>query len=281
MSAEFSMRENAPQLWRKQFPFPDAQSHKYSRGVALIRGGAEMTGATRLAARAAQRMGAGLVILAAPSAALPIYAESLESVIVRPCDTENEWQALIDDARQPVLLIGPGLGLGEAQRREVLLALQAKRPTVLDADALTNFAVAPEELFASMHSDCVLTPHEGEFARLFPAFKGDKAARAYEAGKRAGCVVLLKGAETVVASGDEVVVNHNAPPWLATAGAGDVLAGMIAGLMAQKMPAFWAATAAAWAHGRIASLHGPGLIAEDIVEGIPAFLREIRAVKSS
>lgn len=275
MSAGFPIQENVPPLWRECFPFPDAQSHKYSCGVALMRGGGAMTGAARLAARAAQRMGAGLVTLAVPFAALPIYAESLESVIVKPCDTENEWQALIGDARQPVLLIGPGLGLGAAQRREVLLALKAKRPTVLDADALTNFAAVPEELFASLHGDCVLTPHEGEFARLFPDLIGEKAARAYEAAKRAGCVVLLKGAETVIASGCEAVVNHNAPPWLATAGAGDVLAGMILGLIAQKMPVFWAAAAAAWAHGRIASLHGPGLIAEDIVEGIPAFLREL------
>ncbi len=273
MSGALSILENEPRLWRKLFPFPDAQSHKYSRGTALIRGGAVMTGAARLAARAAQRMGAGLVTLAAPSVALPIYAKALESVIVRPCDTAAEWQALLDDARQPALLIGPGLGIGEAQRKEVLQALAVKRPTVLDADALTNFADAPEALFSQVHGECVMTPHEGEFARLFPRLKGEKTARACAAAEQAGCVVLLKGAETVVAFGQEAVVNHNAPPWLATAGAGDVLAGMILGLIAQKMPVFWAAAAAAWAHGRIAALHGPGLIAEDVVEGIPELIK--------
>ncbi len=267
---------NAPELWRKLFPFPDAQSHKYSRGTALIRGGAVMTGAARLAARAAQRVGAGLVTLAAPSPALAIYARALESVIVRPCDTAQEWQALIDDARLPALLIGPGLGLGALQKAEVLRALAAKRPIVLDADALSNFADTPDALFEQTHKMCVLTPHEGEFARLFRQTEEDKPTRAFAAAKRAGCVVLLKGAETVIASGDGIVVNHNAPPWLATAGSGDVLAGLILGLVAQKMPVFWAAAAAAWMHGRIAALHGPGLIAEDIVEGIPAVLTEIQ-----
>jgi NAD(P)H-hydrate epimerase len=147
---------------------------------------------------------------------------------------------------------------------------------VVDADGLTNFADNPEILFQALHAECVLTPHEGEFARLFGEVEGDKAMRALAAARRAGCVVLLKGAETVIASLDKkVLINRNAPPWLATAGAGDVLAGMILGLVAQKMPVFRAAAASAWMHGRIASLHGPGLIAEDIVEGIPAVLKEI------
>jgi len=271
--------ENHPALWRGLFPFPAADSHKYSRGTALIRGGGLMTGATRLAARAAQRMGAGLVTLAAPAAVLPIYAESLESVIVRPCDGVTEWQALINDPRLPVLLIGPGLGLGAAQAEEVRTALAAQRPGVIDADALTVFAADPDLLFQSLHAGCVLTPHEGEFARLFGTVEGDKAVRALAAAKRAGCVVLLKGAETVIASPDgRAIINRNAPPWLATAGAGDVLAGMILGLLAQHMPPFDAACAAAWAHGQIASRHGPGLIAEDIVARIPPVLQEITAI---
>ncbi len=268
--------ENAPTLWRKDFPFPKTDDHKYSRGTALIRGGDVMTGATRLAARAAQRMGAGLVTLAASASALPIYAKALESVIVRPCDTLGEWQTLINNDRHPVLLIGPGLGIGDAEKEEVLAALAAKRPAVIDADGLTNFANQPEVLFKELHPDCVLTPHEGEFAKLFGESEADKTSRARDAAKSAGCVVLLKGAETVIASPDgTVVVNRNAPPWLATAGAGDVLAGMILGLLAQKMPVFQAACAAAWIHGQIAAAHGPGLIAEDIVEGIPAVLKEI------
>ena len=270
------MSENAPGLWRKDFPFPDADSHKYSRGSALIRGGAVMTGATRLAARAAQRMGAGLVTIAAPQSALPIYAKALESVIVRPSDTLQDWQTLIDNERHPALLVGPGLGIGDAQKTEVLAALAAKRPTVVDADGLTNFAAQPDALFKALHPECVLTPHEGEFAKLFGESKNDKISRATDAAERAGCILLLKGAETVIASPDgNVVVNRNAPPWLATAGAGDVLAGMILGLIAQKMPVFQAACAAAWIHGKIAATYGPGLIAEDIVEGIPAVLTEI------
>ncbi|MFA4994031.1 MAG: NAD(P)H-hydrate dehydratase [Bdellovibrionales bacterium] len=268
--------ENTPDMWRKAFPFPEGDSHKYSRGTALIRGGANMTGASRLAARAAQRIGAGLVMLAAPQSALSIYAEALESVIVRPSDTLQDWQMLIDNEHAPALLIGQGLGIGDMQKVEVLLALAAKRPTVVDAEGLTNFGDKPEVLLKELHANCVLTPHEGEFARLFGDSKDEKSSRACDAAKRAGCVVLLKGAETVIASPEgNVVVNLNAPPWLATAGAGDVLSGMILGLIAQKMPVFQAACAAAWMHGKIASAHGAGLIAEDIVEGIPTVLKEI------
>jgi NAD(P)H-hydrate epimerase len=268
--------ENTPALWRSLFPFPTADSHKYSRGTALIRGGAVMTGATRLAARTAQRIGTGLVTLAAPVSVLPIYAESLESVIVRPCDDASTWQALINDARHPALLVGPGLGLGAAQAEDAVMALAAQRPTVLDADALTNFAGKAEALFSRLHADCVLTPHEGEFEKLFAVTDSDKIIRARVAAVRAGCVVLLKGAETVIAAPDgRAILNRNAPPWLATAGSGDVLAGIILGLIAQKMPVFEAAAAGAWIHGRIAAAHGPGLIAEDIVAGIPAILQEL------
>ncbi len=274
--------ENKPALWRKDFPFPTPKSYKYSRGTALVRGGKIMTGASRLAARAAQRMGAGLVTLAVPSVVLPIYAKALESVIVRPSDTLRQWKALVDDKREPALLIGPGLGRGEPQKKEVLAALKAKRPTVIDADGLTSFADEPEELFKALHRNCVLTPHEGEFSKLFGKSRQDRAARAVAAAKKVGCIVLLKGAVTVIASPDgRVAVNRNAPPWLATAGSGDVLAGMILGLIAQKMPIFEAATAAAWVHGRVAALHGPGLIAEDIIEAIPAALTKILNISAN
>lgn len=269
-------QENSPVLWRSLFPFPDASSHKYSRGAALIRGGALMTGASRLAARAAQRIGAGLVTLAAPSVALPIYAKALESVIVKPCDTLSDWNDLLGNPHTHAFLIGPGLGRDPKSKDEVLAVLSLKRPTVLDADALTVFSDDPKALFAALHADCVLTPHEGEFSRLFGSLDLEKTDRVFIAAKRAGCVVLLKGAETVVVSPEgEALVNRNAPPWLATAGSGDVLAGMILGLMAQKMPVLWASAAAAWIHGQVALTHGPGLIAEDIVEGIPLILKEI------
>jgi len=279
LSSSAKAEENTPALWRKMFPFPDNACHKYSRGTALIRGGAVMTGASRLAARAAQRMGAGLVTLAAPASALPIYAKALESVIVRPSDTLPEWQALIDNERKPALLIGPGLGLGGAQKEEVLAALKAKRPTVIDADGLTNFANKSEDLFNALHDDCVLTPHEGEYAKVFGALEGPRLDAALNAATRAKGVVLLKGAETIIASDGKAIINRNAPPWLATAGSGDVLAGMILGLIAQKMPVFEASAAAAWIHGQAAAQHGPGLIAEDIIEKIPSILSEILGYK--
>ena len=267
------VEENHPDLWRGVLPFPDAGSNKYTRGTVLIRGGAVMTGAARLAARAAQRAGAGLVTLAAPSAVWPVYAQALESVIVRSCSELREWQALVEDGRYAALVVGMGLGVGKAQAEEVLVALKTRRPMVLDADGLTNFACDPKSLFDVLHPDCVVTPHEGEFARLFGEGGGDRIARTCAAAEKAGGVVLLKGAETVIAApGGRVCVNRNAPPWLATAGSGDVLAGIIGGLVAQKMPVFEAAAAGAWIHGAVAARHGAGLIAEDLVAGLPGVL---------
>lgn len=267
--------QNGPDLWLDCFPFPKPEGHKYDRGQALIRGGEIMTGAARLAARAAQRMGAGLVTLAASAASLPIYASALESVIVRESDTLASWKELLADPKRNAILIGPGLGRGEGQKDFVLAALETKKTCVLDADALTSFADQPEKLFSALHAGCVLTPHEGEFAKLFSMInpEEDKTARARKAASLAHCVVLLKGHETVIASPEgKAVLNSNAPAWLATAGAGDVLAGMILGLAAQHMPVFHAACAAAWLHGKIAQDFGPGLIAEDIIAGIPGIL---------
>jgi NAD(P)H-hydrate epimerase len=274
--------ENSPHLWQASFPFPKRDGNKYDRGHALIYGGPVMTGAARLAARAAQRVGAGLVTIATPPEAFPIYSEALESVIVRPTPSIQEWQELLADAKKNALLIGPGLGLGDFESLLVLTALETRKACVLDADALSNFAKNPGDLFAKLHPSCVLTPHEGEFARLFGTridAKAEKLARAHEAAKIAGCVVLLKGAETIIAAPDgNAVINDNAPPWLATAGAGDVLAGLILGLLAQKMPVFEAAAAAAWLHGAVASAFGgPGLIAEDLIEGLPTALKSLSA----
>ncbi len=267
--------ENSPDLWRDQFPFPQKDDNKYTRGHALICGGALMTGATRLSARAAQRMGAGLVTSgrAAAIRLADLCRESLESVIVRPADTVQAWRDLLNDPKKTALLIGPGLGIGTLQTEFVLAALETRKPCVLDADALTNFAENADALFSRLHKDCILTPHEGEFTRLFGKSDADKQTRAVDAPKKAGCVVLLKGAETFIASPEgDVIVNRNAPPTLATGGSGDVLAGMILGLMAQNMPVYMAGAAASWLHGAIAAGFGPGLIAEDIVAGIPAVL---------
>jgi ADP-dependent NAD(P)H-hydrate dehydratase / NAD(P)H-hydrate epimerase len=265
--------ENHPDLWRQWLREPQPQEQKYDHGHALILGGATMTGAARLAARAAQRIGAGLVTIAAPEKAASIYATNLDSVIVDSMADDAAWQLSMSDERKNVLLIGPGAGVGEATRRFVLEALATKRPCVLDADALTSFSTRSDELFAALHPDCVLTPHEGEFSRVFARMvdsNQNKLTKTRAAARMAGCVVLLKGSDTVIAAPDGyTVINGNAPPWLAVAGAGDVLAGMITGLLAQKTPAFAAACAATWLHGAAAQRHQAGMIAEDLINSIP------------
>lgn len=267
--------ENGPELWSATLPRLSAAGHKYGRGHALILGGYPMTGAARLAARAAARLGAGLVSVAVPEPALPIYAASLTSIMVRPLGGEDDLGTLLDDTRFNALLLGPGAGVSPETRTRALRLLATGRPTVLDADALTVFADDPAALFASHRGALVLTPHEGEFRRLFDA-AGDKLMRARAAAAASGAVVLLKGADTVVAAPDgRAAINANAPPTLATAGAGDVLAGMILGLLAQQMPAFEAACAACWIHGAAAADFGPGLIAEDLPDGVPAVLRRL------
>jgi len=269
--------ENGPALWLEAFPWPRLDGHKYARGHALIAGGAVMTGAARLAARAAQRIGAGLVTLAAPSAAWPVYAAALASVIVRPVADGAAFAELLADERRNAILLGPGAGVEATTRTAVLAALATRRAVVLDADAITVFADDPATLFAAIAGPTVLTPHEGEFRRLFAA-PGDKLARAQAAAGQSGAVVLLKGADTVIAAPDgRAVINANAPPDLATAGSGDVLSGLVTGLLAQGLDAFRAASAACWLHGDAAERFGPGLIAEDIVETLPASLRALKS----
>lgn len=272
------LNHNTPGLWLSAFPFPKRDGHKYDRGHALIYGGGVMTGATRLAARAAQRMGAGVVTLATDREAIPIYSE-LESAIVRPADDIKAWRELLADPKRNAILIGPGLGTGVLQTELVLAALETKKLCVLDADALNDFSGKADVLFAKLHDKCVMTPHEKEFIRLFGnrvETGAPKADRARKAAQIAKCTVLLKGADTIIASPDgKTVHNNNAPPWLATAGSGDVLAGMVLGLIAQAMPVPLAAAASAWIHGKIASDFGHGLIAEDLISGIPAALKAL------
>src|SRR5436190_3746087 len=275
-----SAAANHPDWWCEVFPWPAPESHKYTRGHALVAGGAVMTGAARLAARAAARTGAGLVTVAAPEAVFSIYAAALTGIIVQPAGGLEDFRALLADPRRNAALIGPGAGIGEETRDRVLAILGAEKRTVLDADALTSFAKNAEVLFGAIHSPCVLTPHEGEFARLFakvPGGFGSKLERARRAARISGAVMLLKGNDTVIAAPDgRAAINPGAPPELATAGSGDVLAGMVLGLLAQGMPAFEAATAAVWLHAEAAREFGPGLIAEDIVEGLPAALRALK-----
>lgn len=271
------LHENAPALWLEGYRWPTLADHKYSRGHAIVvGGGAERSGAARMAARAALRVGAGLVTVACPREALPIYAAQQTAVMNAPVDDAPDLNALLEDARRNAVLVGPGCGVSEETRAKTLTALATRRTTVLDADALTVFADAPERLFEAIASPCLLTPHEGEFRRLF-RLEGDKVARARGAAELSGAAVLLKGGDTTVAAPDRrAVINANAPPWLATAGAGDVLAGLALGLMAQGMAAFEAGCAAAWLQGEAASQAGPGLIAEDLPEVLPAVLHRLR-----
>jgi ADP-dependent NAD(P)H-hydrate dehydratase / NAD(P)H-hydrate epimerase len=254
---------NLPALWR--LPALTAESHKYTRGHVTVVGGAAMTGAARLAAEAARRAGAGMVTIAARGAAAT-YRSGEPGLLV----SEADIRELLRDDRRKVWVCGPGLGPDEA--KTVFPALLAANRTVVgDADVFSAFTGDPDALRGA----AVLTPHAGEFARVFGAPANDRMSAAREAAKRTGAVVLLKGADTIIAAPDgKAAINLSAPPWLATAGAGDVLSGIIAGLLAQGMPAWEAAAAGAYLHGRAAALAGPGLVAEDL---LPALVQALVA----
>jgi ADP-dependent NAD(P)H-hydrate dehydratase / NAD(P)H-hydrate epimerase len=278
--------ENVPQLWRQAFPVPRLEGHKYNRGHAVVVSGPSWsTGAARLAARGALRAGAGLVTIASPREALAVNAAANLSIMVRPVDGPAELTRFLADPRLNALTIGPGLGVGAQTCELVLAALAGERAVVLDADAITSFASAPQRLATALQARgpkaSVLTPHEGEFARYFHALDettkaGSKLERARQAARLTGATILLKGADTVVAMPDgRASIAANAPAFLATAGAGDVLSGIVTGLMAQGAPAFDAASAAAWLHGEAARAFGPGLIAEDLPEMLPGVYRNL------
>ncbi len=267
--------ENDPDLWQASLPRAKSSGNKYTRGHALLYGGYPMTGAARMAARAAARMGAGLTSIAVQPAAFPVYAAALTSIMVRPLAEDGDFARLLADPRYTAFLIGPGAGIGDATRGRALELLATARPVLLDADAITAFSSHAAELEQAIRGPCVMTPHEGEFARLFD-LRGDKLQRARGAARRTRAIIVLKGADTVVAAPDgRVIVNTNAPSSLATAGSGDVLGGMILGLLAQGMDAFWAAAAGVWLHGAAAAQFGPGLMAEDLPDQIPPLLRQL------
>ena len=269
--------ENAPTLWRSELRRPDAHAHKYTRGLAWLWGGYPMTGAARLSARAAARVGAGVTAVGVPTEAFAIYAAALTSIMVQPLETLSDFDAAISEKRVSALLIGPGAGASADTRARVLKMLATRRPTVIDADAISAFRDDKPSLLSALHADCVLTPHEGEFARLFD-FQGSKIERARSAATQCGAVVVLKGSDTVIASPDgRAVINSNAPPTLATGGSGDVLAGMVLGLLAQGIDSFLAAAAAVWLHGAAAAAFGPGLVADDLPELLPQVLRRLDA----
>src|SRR6516162_2366848 len=272
--------ENTPDLWREKFPRPRAEGHKYDRGHAVVVSGPLWsTGAARLAARGALRAGAGLVTIASPREALAVNAAESLAVMVRPVDGAAELTKFLADRRLNAVAIGPGLGVGEATCERALAVLDGERAVVLDADAITSFAAAPERLAKALSARSgaatILTPHEGEFSRYFGDLDketkvGSKLGRARLAAKLTRAVIVLKGADTVTAAPDgRAAISANAPPHLATAGAGDVLTGIATGLLAQGMAAFEAAAAAVWLHGGAAAAFGPGLIAEDLPETLP------------
>lgn len=272
---------NHPDLWRVHLPQNRVAQHKYDRGHAVVVAGPPSTGgAARLGARAALRIGAGVVSLATPPEALPIHACHLTAVMVHAIDGAAGLGEMLADRRKNAVLIGPGNGIGSQTLEATIAALRSGAATVIDADAITSAADNPEHLFANIgHSSVrqvVLTPHEGEFARLFPGLTGSKLERAQTAAAMSGAIIVLKGPDTVIASREgRAAINENAPPTWATAGSGDVLAGMITGLLAQGVPGFEAAAAAVWMHGEAANAFGPGLIAEDLPELLPAVLRQL------
>jgi hydroxyethylthiazole kinase-like uncharacterized protein yjeF len=278
--------ENVQDHWQDAFPVPRIDGHKYARGHAVVvSGNLTSTGAARLSARGALRAGAGLVTVLSPDDALGVHAASLTAVMVRRMNGAAEFAEILTDRRLNACVIGPGAGVGEETRALVLAALAARPALVLDADALTSFADAPDHLFEAVkqieNPNIVLTPHEGEFHRLFSEMSNkyplrSKLERVRAASGRSGAVVLLKGPDTVVASPDgRATIAANAPPWLATAGSGDVLSGMIGGLLAQGVPVFEAACIGVWMHGEAGQEAGPGLIAEDLPEVLPAVFRRL------
>lgn len=283
--------ENLPALWLGHVPIPAVDAHKYKRGhVGVFSGKPSATGAARLSALAAARSGAGAVTVLSPANAMQVNAAHLTSIMLRKADTVADMHGFVGERRPSAFVLGPGFGIGEKARDFALAVLGRQGAAggidglVLDADGITSFREAPDLLFEAARRPnapaLVLTPHEGEFARLFSDIAGDKTlsklAKARAAAERANAVIVYKGADTVIAAPDgRAAINGNGAPWLATAGSGDVLAGIIAGLLAQAMPAFEAACAAVWIHAEAGSRFGPGLIAEDLPLALVPVLREL------
>lgn len=264
--------------WRGALPWPAADAHKHARGrLGVVSGKATQTGAARLAARGGLRIGAGVVRILCPPDAAAVIAPAIEAIMLTPFASP---EALVEAAHGlDAVVIGPAAGLTEATRANIQVLGETGAALIVDADGLTVFEGWPQDLFDVLDRDDVLTPHEGEFKRLFPGLlaQGRETAAA-EAARRAGAVVVLKGPATVIAAPDgRIALNDNGSPWLATAGTGDVLAGMIGGLIAQRVDSFDAARAAVWMHAEAGRTFGPGLIAEDLPDRLPGVLAALYA----
>jgi NAD(P)H-hydrate epimerase len=265
---------NRPDFWISKFPRRKGDLHKYDYGHAVILGAHSMTGATRLAAEACARIGAGLTSVLASGEAAFIYRATLPPHIIVE-DLRGDFADHMKDVRRNVFLIGPGAGKEYAALRGIIAAVSAlDRKVVLDADGLN--AVAETQSLEILNPGYVLTPHEGEFRKLFPDVSGSSLEQAHAAAIQSKCIVVLKGSGTVIAAPDgRVVLNISAPPSLATAGTGDVLAGMITGLVAQGMPGFEAACASVWIHGECARKAGPTLVASDLCGKMPQVIADM------
>ncbi|MFT3999661.1 MAG: NAD(P)H-hydrate dehydratase [Rhizobium sp.] len=273
--ADRLIAENTPAQWLAKMPFAGTDTHKYKRGhLVVFSGGPNATGAARMSAMAGLKAGAGLVTIASPRDALAVNAGLLTAIMLHAVEDDAALREWLADERLSTFVLGPGFGAGE-KARQFCLAL-ADRHLVLDADGITSFRDQPQRLFdafAEGPTRLVLTPHEGEFARLFPDIAADEASskidKARAAAARAHAAIIYKGADSVIAAPDgRALINANAPPWLATAGSGDVLAGIVGSLMAQGAPAFEAAAAGVWLHGVAGQHAGKGLTAEDLVEAV-------------
>ena len=280
-SMEPRIKNNTPELWVDEYPFPSSNDHKYSRGLLVINSGPiYQTGAARLAGRSAMRVGAGAVRLICDEEAAKVLEPQISVELISVVKEKNEIQQIFKDKKVSSILVGPGNGINNETKSRTLLALAFVKHVVIDADAITCFEKNPKELFIDTYPHTILTPHEGEFRRLFGekiASIDDKVVKTVEASKLSGSIVVLKGSDTVIANPEGyAVINSSEAPYLATAGSGDVLAGIIASLVGEnKMNAFNAACAGTWIHSKLGELIGPGLIAEDLIDNIPLIIKKL------
>lgn len=273
----YELIENSSSLWLNHFPWPKQETHKYLRGHCLILGGKKQTGATKLAAKGALRSGSGVVTLACTQDVMSEYANYLPSLLVEKILDTSNFKDLLLEKKVDSVLLGPAAGVNLQLRERVLLTLGFKKPCVLDADALSVFENKPDLLFDAIASPCILTPHLGEFQKLFPDLKEGTIENVQKAALRSNAIVILKGHKTIIASPEtnKVAINNNGLPFLATAGSGDVLAGIIASLLSQKLTAWLASLIGVWVHAECSNEFGPGLISDDIPDLIPKVLQKL------